>query len=83
MSKNKIVYILSISESCGADLIKEEFDVTDEAFDVDEFDTFEEYVEYCVDEIKSEIEQRHGNAISLNEGELDFIVEKINELRSQ
>ena len=79
-AEEKTIYLLSISRESGADLSKIVLREDDEDNDFDEFEDYEKNV--CEDLI-AEVEQGWGNAIILEEGELDYIIDKIKELREE
>lgn len=75
-------YVLSVSQTCGADLKKITLTSEDEEYDVAEFKDFDDYVTYVREEEVAECEQQFASAIILNDGELDYVMEKIVELKA-
>lgn len=54
---------------------KIEVSTEDEEFVEDEFEDFDDYVNYILEESVAEVEQRFGNAIILTEDEMKFVQE--------
>jgi hypothetical protein len=85
----KIYYIFSVSPTCGANVEKLDFTKEIEDFengtaeDVDEFEDVDAYVNYLLDEAIAEYEQHWATAIAVNEEELDYITDKIKELKGE
>ena len=85
----KIYYLFSVSPTCGADVKKLDLTQEIEAFengtaeDVDEFEDIDAYVNYLLDEEIAEYEQHWATAIAVNEEELEYITDKIKELKGE
>lgn len=84
----KIYYLFSVSPTCGADIEKLDFTKEIEDFengtaeDIDEYEDVDAYIKYLLDDAIAELEQRWATAIAVNEEELDYILDKINEFKS-
>lgn len=56
------------------------FTTEDEEYDADEFKSFDEYVEYYIDEAIAEFEQRFARTIALKDDEVRSVVEELSAL---
>ena len=49
------------------------FSTEDEEYDTDEFQSFTEYVEYCIAETRAEYEQKYASTILLTESQFEKV----------
>ncbi len=67
------VYPENVKNNNISPIEKFTFSIEDEEFDIDEFEDFDDYIEYKLDESVAEIEQHFGNAIVITEEQLKLI----------
>lgn len=79
MEKRKYYIITKFPEGANALNTKEslvttlEVSTEDEEFDTDDFETFEEYVDYCIEEECGDAEQHWGTCVVLTEEEFKIV----------
>jgi len=85
----KIYYLFSVSPTCGANVEKLDFTQEIEDFEngtaeeCEEFEDVDAFIKYLLDEAIAELEQHWATAIAVNEEELDYIMDKIKELKGE
>jgi len=83
--EKETICILAIHPECGVVTKKIEVTSEDDDFineEYDEFESFGDYVDYCKEEGLAEFEQSGHVAITVNEFEIDAIVEELLKLKS-